>query len=95
MVEGNAYFPDSAIRPGVLSPTETRTVCPWKGVASYYTVTVDGVVHRDAAWTYRRPWPLARRVAGRVAFWGDVDVRIDHGRHTALDGVGGADDDER
>ena len=77
MVEGNAYFPASAIEPGVLTGTTTTSVCPWKGVASYYTVTVDGAELPDAAWTYRRPFPLARRVKGRVAFWGGVEVRED------------------
>lgn len=77
MVEGNAYFPAEGIRPGTLTPTGTRTVCPWKGVAGYYTITVDGVEHPDAAWTYRHPTPLARRIKGRVAFWGDVEVRVE------------------
>ncbi len=77
IVEGNAYFPASAIQPGLLVPTSTRSVCPWKGVAGYFSVTVDGVEHPDAAWTYRRPSPLARRVKGRVAFWGDVEVRTE------------------
>lgn len=77
MVEGNAYFPLSAVAPGVLAPTSTRSVCPWKGVAGYYSVTLDGVEHADTAWTYRRPWPLARRVKDRVAFWGDVEIRTD------------------
>jgi len=74
IVEGNAYFPATAISPGVLAATSTTTVCPWKGVANY-TVTVAGTELPDAAWTYRRPFPLARRVKGRVAFWGGVEVR--------------------
>ena len=41
MVEGNAYFPAASIEPGLLTATSTRTVCPWKGVAGYYSVTVD------------------------------------------------------
>jgi uncharacterized protein (DUF427 family)/glutaredoxin len=77
MLERNAYFPAEAIPPGALTPSDTRTVCPWKGVAGYYTVTVDGVAHPDTAWTYRHPSPLARRVKDRVAFWGDVEVRIE------------------
>lgn len=74
-VEGNAYFPISAVRPGVLQPTWTRTVCPWKGIARYYTVRADGTELPDAAWFYLRPLPLARRVKGRVAFSGGVGVR--------------------
>lgn len=77
MVEGNAYFPAEAVRRGALTPSDTRTVCPWKGVAGYYTISVDGVEHPDAAWTYRHPSLLARRIKDRVAFWGDVEVRVE------------------
>ena len=76
-VEGNHYFPLDAVTPGVLTPTATRSLCFWKGVAGYFTVEVDGVAERDAAWTYRHPSPFARRIKGRVAFWGPVDV-VDH-----------------
>jgi uncharacterized protein (DUF427 family) len=75
VVEGNAYFPASSVRPGTLTPTRTTSVCPWKGLARYYTVTVDGQQLADAAWTYPHPLPFARRVKGRIAFWGGVDVR--------------------
>ncbi len=75
VVEGNAYFPAAAISPEVLAGTSTKTVCPWKGVASYYTVMVAGTELTNAAWSYRRPLPLARRVKGRVAFRGEVEVR--------------------
>ena len=75
MVEGNAYFPMSSVQPGALTPSSTTTVCPWKGVARYHSLTVDGVPLPDAAWSYPRPLPLARRVKGRVAFAGGVEVR--------------------
>ncbi len=75
MVEGNAYFPPSAIRPGVLTPSRTTTACPWKGIARYYTVTIDGVELPDAAWSYPHPLPFARRVKGRIAFSGGVEIR--------------------
>lgn len=75
VVEGNHYFPLAAVKPGVLEPSSRHSVCPWKGVASYYDVVVDGDVNRSAAWYYRRPTPPARKVAGRVAFWSGVDVR--------------------
>jgi hypothetical protein len=42
IVEGNHYFPADALRKEFFRPSETHTVCPWKGVASYYTVEVDG-----------------------------------------------------
>lgn len=74
-VEGNAYFPLSDVDSTVLTPSRTRTLCPWKGIAGYYTLDVDGAVLRNAAWTYRHPSPLARRIKDRVAFTGVVDVR--------------------
>lgn len=73
-VEGNAYFPLDSVPQGVLQPSSTTSVCPWKGVASYYDVHVDEQVIPDGAWTYRHPLPLARRVKGRVAFWKGIEV---------------------
>jgi uncharacterized protein (DUF427 family)/glutaredoxin len=75
MVEGNAYFPASTVRPGILHPSGTRTVCPWKGVARYYSVHAGGIELTDAAWCYPHPLPFARRVKGRIAFESGVDVR--------------------
>lgn len=75
MVEGNAYFPETAIRHEHLVPSDTKTVCPWKGTASYYSVQVDGQTNRDAAWYYVEPKDAAREIAGRIAFWRGVSVR--------------------
>ena len=74
-VEGNAYFPREAVRDGVLRPSETHTVCPWKGTASYYDLEVDGQVNRDAVWYYPEPKDAAKEITGRVAFWKGVEVR--------------------
>lgn len=73
-VEGNAYFPLGSVPDGVLRPSRTTSVCPWKGRASYFDVQVDGQVVPDGAWTYRHPLPLARRIKGRVAFWNGIEV---------------------
>ena len=73
-VEGNYYFPLESVRPGTLTGTTTHTLCPWKGIASYYDVTARGTVNHDAAWTYRHPSPFARRIRNRVAFWQGVQV---------------------
>ncbi|MCY7401859.1 MAG: DUF427 domain-containing protein [Nocardioides sp.] len=67
-VEGNPYFPLTSVAEGVLQPSDTTSLCPWKGVESYYDVHVDGQVVPDGAFTYRHPTPLARRIKGRVAF---------------------------
>ncbi len=74
VVEGNHYFPKESLREDYFLPSDRRTVCPWKGVASYRSAWVDGEVNRDAAWEYRRPSILARKIKNRVAFGQDVRV---------------------
>ena len=74
VVEGNHYFPPEAIRGEFFTPTSTHSTCPWKGVASYYTVTVGDKASADAAWTYPDPKPAAARITGYVAFWRGVAV---------------------
>jgi uncharacterized protein (DUF427 family) len=76
VVEGNHYFPVESLRREYFTASRTHTVCPWKGIASYYAVTVDGVTNPAAAWFYPHPTPLARKVKGRVAFWRGVDVHV-------------------
>ena len=76
LVEGNHYFPPEAVRWEYLADSGTHTFCFWKGRASYYTVTVEGVTNPDAAWYYPRPSPLATKIKNHVAFWRGVDVRI-------------------
>ena len=73
-VEGNAYFPRDAVREDVLRPSESHTLCPWKGTASYFHVEVAGQVNRDAAWYYPTPKDAAAEIRGRVAFWRGVQV---------------------
>ena len=74
VVEGNVYFPRSAVRMDLLAGSTTHTVCGWKGTASYYHVVVDGKTNRDAAWYYPDPKPEAAAIADRIAFWKGVSV---------------------
>ena len=74
VVEGNHYFPPASIRQEFLHRTRAKSLCPWKGIASYYTLQVNGVGDRNAAWTYRHPSPLARRIKDHVAFNNTVRV---------------------
>ncbi len=74
VVEGNHYFPPSAIKSEFLEQTATKTTCPWKGVASYYTVVVDGQRNADAAWFYPSPSDAAANIKNHVAFWKGVSV---------------------
>jgi uncharacterized protein (DUF427 family) len=73
-VEGNHYFPLGAVTQDFLQASQTHSVCPWKGTASYYDIVVDGETNRDAAWYYPDPKVGAESVAGRVAFWHGVAV---------------------
>lgn len=75
IVEGNHYFPPEAVNRDLLAPSRTRTTCPWKGEASYYTITVDGTSNPDAAWYYPQPSPAAARIRDHVAFWHGVEVQ--------------------
>ena len=72
VVEGNHYFPAKSVNPEYLKPSETHTVCPWKGTASYYTVQMGDKTNPDAAWFYPEPKPGAEQGAGRIAFWKGV-----------------------
>jgi uncharacterized protein (DUF427 family) len=74
VVEGNHYFPMTALKREFVADSATHTSCPWKGTASYYTLVVDGKENRDAAWYYPTPKAGAEAVAGRVAFWKGVAV---------------------
>jgi uncharacterized protein (DUF427 family) len=74
VVEGNHYFPAESLRREHFRESETHTVCPWKGTASYYDVLVGGEVNRDAAWFYPDASDAAKQIEGRVAFWRGVRV---------------------
>ena len=74
VVEGNHYFPVESINREYFRESGTHTNCPWKGVASYYDVVVDGEVNKDAAWYYPTPKDAAQQVKDRVAFWRGVRV---------------------
>jgi uncharacterized protein (DUF427 family) len=77
VVEGNHYFPADSVDMAYLRPTDTTTVCGWKGTANYATVVVDGVEATDAAWWYPQPKEAAQTIAGRYAFWRGVVVESD------------------
>ena len=74
MVEGNAYFPASALDRAFVAESAHTSQCPWKGTAHYYTLQVGGMENRDAAWYYAAPKPAAADIRGRVAFWKGVQV---------------------
>lgn len=73
-VEGNHYFPAGALKREFVLPSDTHTICPWKGRACYYTLAVAGKTNRDAVWYYPDPKPAAAGIAGRIAFWKGVSI---------------------
>lgn len=79
-IEGNWYFPPSAIKSDYFHASDMHTTCFWKGDASYYDVTVDGAVNREAAWYYPEPKEssverVKKDFRNYVAFWHGVIVQ--------------------
>jgi uncharacterized protein (DUF427 family) len=71
------YLPVDDIATAALSATSTSTVCPYKGVASYWSVTVDGVGFPDAVWASEDPVAPAMALKGARSFLGDgIDVEV-------------------
>ena len=76
VVEGNQYFPADSINKQYFKDSNTHTTCPWKGVANYYTVEVDGQQNKDAAWYYPEAKDRAKNIEGYIAFWKGVKVEV-------------------
>lgn len=77
VVENNHYFPKESVNATYLIDSSTHTICSWKGMASYYSLSVDGKTNPDAAWYYPDPKPAASQIKGYVAFWKGVQVLND------------------
>lgn len=78
-IEGNWYFPASAVNQDYISASNTHTHCYWKGRASYCNINVDGNENNDGAWYYPKPSKLSLKIVkndftGYVAFWHGVQV---------------------
>ena len=74
VVEGNHYFPRSAVDAAVLRESSTTSVCGWKGTAQYHSLEVGGQTNADAVWYYPEPKSAAANIADRIAFWKGVTV---------------------
>ena len=74
VVENNHYFPVSSLKMKFFNASETKSHCPWKGEASYYSVLVNGEINNDAAWYYPSPKDAAKEIKNHVAFWRGVEV---------------------
>ena len=74
VIEGNHYFPASSVNDDYLKPSDSTTVCPWKGTANYYTLSVAGAENPDSAWYDATPKDAAKEIAGHIAFWNGVQI---------------------
>ena len=74
IIDNNHYFPAASINPQYFNKSDTTTVCPWKGTASYYTILVNGKENIDAAWYYSSPKEAAKEITDYIAFWRGVDI---------------------
>lgn len=74
VIENNHYFPESSVNKEYLSPSNTKSTCPWKGEASYYSLEVDGNINQDAAWYYPQPKDAAAEIKNKIAFWKGVEI---------------------
>jgi uncharacterized protein (DUF427 family) len=75
IVENNVYFPPSSVKKEYLQPSAHTSRCPWKGLASYYSLNVNGKVNENAAWYYPEPSEKASQIKDHVAFWRGVEVQ--------------------
>jgi len=75
IVEGNCYFPPDSVNRDFIKPSGTSSMCPWKGIASYYDVEVEGELIKDGAWYYHNPKEAAQHFADYVAFWRGVEIQ--------------------
>lgn len=75
--EGVSYFPVGSLVAAHVRPSAKNTVCPYKGMASYYDIVVAGHVNKDAVWTYTHPTARASVIRDRVAFWRGVTLVSD------------------
>jgi uncharacterized protein (DUF427 family) len=74
VIEGNHYFPPSSLKNNFFKESSTHSTCPWKGLASYYTIEVNGATNNDAAWFYPNPSDRAKEIKDYVAFWKGVEI---------------------
>lgn len=72
------YVPKTDARMDLLTPTEHRSECPYKGTAEYYSLGVNGTTYENEVWWYRHPAAEAAKIAGYVCFYNErVDLYVD------------------
>lgn len=72
------YIPQTDVQMDKLSRSDTQTVCPYKGFASYWTAHVNGNDYADIVWAYENPLPEVSPIKGALSFYNEkVDVYVD------------------
>jgi uncharacterized protein (DUF427 family) len=75
------YLPKTHVRMDLLEPSDSRSHCPYKGEAEYWSLRSDDV-GADLAWSYRTPLPESQKIAGLISFYTDkVDLYVDGMKH--------------
>lgn len=65
------YIPRADVRMDLLTPTDTHTRCPYKGVASYWSATVNGQTYQDIVWSYPVPIPECPKIEQLLCFFNE------------------------
>jgi len=77
------YLPPTSVNWEYLTPSDTLTLCPYKGRAEYYNVSVGGKLYRDLVWYYRYPTAESAPIAGHMCFYNErVEVYVDGVKET-------------
>ena len=74
VIENNHYFPPASINKSFFIKSDTTSICPWKGTASYYTIMVNNKENQDAAWYYPTPKDAAAEIKDYIAFWRGIEI---------------------
>ena len=74
VIENNHYFPPASVNKSFFINSDTSSICPWKGTASYFTIIVNNEENKDAAWYYPVPKAAAAEIKDYVAFWKGVEI---------------------
>ncbi len=77
------YLPITDVRIELLEPSSTRTQCPYKGEAHYWSVRLGDTIHRDLVWSYASPVRESAPIAGLLCFYDEkLDITVDGTRQT-------------
>ncbi len=63
------YVPREDADMSLLTATDHASHCPYKGDASYFTISVDGRASDNAVWSYQQPYPAVKEIKDHLAFY--------------------------